>query len=172
MAKVLDSYHQLRQSIPVPALRLTNPEACEYCDYTHYSQNCHYCILCLSSQACSYCFLCNGKHLVDCLYCGMSELCYESIECLDLLCSSSLPRSPRACSVKRKTVRMVTILLTVKICIGVLTLIMLRIPVISTIVAWLGIPGTPHLVVDRLRDQICKLCSAVPGRSFFSESVV
>ena len=79
MNNFLQKYQALRQSIPIPAVRVTDVSDCQFVDYTHYSQNCHYCWVVLHSQNVVHAGHCVGKDLGDCDFCTFCELCYESV---------------------------------------------------------------------------------------------
>ncbi len=90
----LEDYEELKRSIPVPAVRMTNPQDCQHSDYTHNSKNCHYCFLVMGSENCLYCHTSGlNKDLVDCELCVYCELCYECIECMKCYTSTFLSNS-------------------------------------------------------------------------------
>ena len=77
MNSFLQKYQTLRQSVPIPALTVSNNEDCQLVDYTHYSKNAHYCFLGYRLENSIYCDGCAGKNLVDCNLTLFSELCYQ-----------------------------------------------------------------------------------------------
>jgi hypothetical protein len=80
MATFLQKYEELKKSIPVPAVRVTQTEDCQMVDYTHFSKNCYQTFTVMSSENVMYSFLSVGRDLVDCTLCIFSNLCYECLE--------------------------------------------------------------------------------------------
>ena len=83
MVNFLQKYEALKKSVPVPAVRVTSNENCQFVDYTHFSKNCRHCFVCVFLENSIYCTA-GGKSrdLIDCEYCGWCELCYHCVECI------------------------------------------------------------------------------------------
>ncbi|NMB56789.1 hypothetical protein GYA19_02520 [Candidatus Beckwithbacteria bacterium] len=76
----LQKYEQLKKSVPIPAVRVTQIENCEMVDYTHFSKHCYQTFVVMASENILYSTLSVGKNLVDCELCIFSELCYGCIQ--------------------------------------------------------------------------------------------
>jgi hypothetical protein len=74
----------LWKAVPHYALMNTGSENCEYSNMVWRSKNCYYIFGCIDDENCDYGHLLwNSTDCVDCLYLFKSELCYESIDCIN-----------------------------------------------------------------------------------------
>ncbi len=75
---------ELWKAVPHYALMNTASENCEYSNMVWRSKNCYYIFGCIEDENCDYGHLLwNSLDCVDCLYLFKSELCYESIDCIN-----------------------------------------------------------------------------------------
>lgn len=77
----LDNYQKLRQSVPIPAVKVNQNQNCTFVDYTHFSQNVHYSFQCHQCQNVTHSSHCAGKNLGDCYFAAFCERCYECVDC-------------------------------------------------------------------------------------------
>jgi hypothetical protein len=79
-----DQLNDLCKAVPHYALMNTASENCEYSNMTWRSKNCYLIFGCIDDENCAYGhILWNSRDCVDCLYLFKSELCYESIDCIN-----------------------------------------------------------------------------------------
>ncbi len=78
----LDDFEALRHSIPVPALRSTHNEDCQYMNYGGDNKRCIHCLVAIALEEGIYCYYSGlSKMLTDCHMCVSSELLYECVNC-------------------------------------------------------------------------------------------
>lgn len=86
----LQNYAALQQSVPIPALVVSNIDNCSFVNYTHGAKNCQHCIQVHGMENGVYCSHANGTDVVDCLFCLFCELCYECTDCVQCYGSTYL----------------------------------------------------------------------------------
>jgi hypothetical protein len=79
-----DQLFDLWKAVPHYALNNIASENCEYSNMVWRSKNCYLIFGCIEDENCDYGHLLwNSRDCVDCLYLFKSELCYESIDCIN-----------------------------------------------------------------------------------------
>jgi hypothetical protein len=79
-----EQLNDLWKDVPHYALMNTASESCEYSNMVWRSKNCYYIFGCIEDENCDYGHLLwNSRDCIDCLYLFKSELCYESIDCIN-----------------------------------------------------------------------------------------
>ena len=74
----------LWKAVPHYALMNNASENCEYSNMAWRSKNCYFIFGCIENENCDYGHLLwNSRDSIDCLYLFKSELCYESIDCIN-----------------------------------------------------------------------------------------
>src|ERR1035437_7513681 len=74
----------LWKAVPHYALQNSASENCEYSNMTSHSKNCYLVFGCVEDENCDYGHIVwNSRDCTDCLYLFKSELCYESIDCVN-----------------------------------------------------------------------------------------
>jgi DNA-directed RNA polymerase subunit RPC12/RpoP len=79
-----DQLNDLYRVVPHYALMNGGSDNCEYSNMTWRSKNCYLIFGCIDDENCDYGhILWNSRDCTDCLYLFKSELCYESIDCIN-----------------------------------------------------------------------------------------
>lgn len=81
-ADFIQSFAQLKSSLPKPATFSLGNENSDYTSYVYNSSNCYFCFDCTACKNCLYCFDCvRLVDCVDCDFCVDSELLYSCLDC-------------------------------------------------------------------------------------------
>lgn len=79
-----DQLGDLYKAVPHYALMNAASDNCEYSNMTWRSKNCYLIFGCIDDENCDYGhILWNSRDCTDCLYLFKSELCYESVDCIN-----------------------------------------------------------------------------------------
>lgn len=79
MINFLQKFEDLRKSIPIPAVRSGENEACDHMDYGAQNHRCSFCFVGMQLEDSIYCSFSGLSHyIVDCEFCVSCNYCYES----------------------------------------------------------------------------------------------
>ncbi|EKD76658.1 MAG: hypothetical protein ACD_43C00030G0008 [uncultured bacterium] len=80
-----EQFSELYQTVPKMSMMVNDQsENCDYSLYLDIGKNCYLCVSGAKLEDCHYCFFCQeDKNCLDCSCTGRSELCYDTVDCVN-----------------------------------------------------------------------------------------